>query len=55
LARELLSIAAGEVAKMEAVVIAATLCGSFIGAWALQRAALEGLFRMMEVERRVRQ
>jgi hypothetical protein len=40
---------------MEAFVIAATLVGSFVGAFALQKAALEGLFRIMEAERRPRQ
>ncbi len=40
---------------MEAFVIAATLVGSFVGAFALQKAALEGIFRIMEAERRPRQ
>jgi len=40
---------------METLVIAATLFGSFLGALALQKAALEGLFRLMGAERRVRQ
>jgi hypothetical protein len=40
---------------MEAVVIAATLIGSFAGAFALQKAALEGLFRIMGAPRRARQ
>lgn len=39
---------------MEAFVIGATLVGSFLGALALQKAALEGLFRMMGSERRTR-
>lgn len=39
---------------MEAVVIAGALVGSFLGALALQKAALEGLFRIMESERRAR-
>ena len=39
---------------METVVIAATLIGSFAGAFALQKAALEELFRIMSAERRVR-
>ena len=37
---------------MEAFVITTTLLGSFVGAFALQKAALEGLFRMMDPERR---
>ena len=40
---------------MEAFVIAGTVLGSFVGALALQKAALEGLFRMMNADRRVRQ
>ena len=40
---------------METVVIAATLLGSFAGAFLLQKVALEGLFRMMDPGRRVRQ
>jgi hypothetical protein len=39
---------------MEAVVIAGALVGSFLGALAIQKAALEGLFRIMESERRGR-
>ena len=37
---------------METIVIAATLVGSFAGALALQKAALEGLFRLMGPPRR---
>ena len=37
---------------MEAFVIGATLVGSFLGAFALQKAALEGLFRLMGPPRR---
>jgi hypothetical protein len=37
--------------KMETIVIAATLVGSFAGAFALQKAALEGLFRIMAAPR----
>jgi hypothetical protein len=37
---------------MDAFVIAATLLGTFVGAFALQKAALEGLFRLMGSERR---
>jgi hypothetical protein len=40
---------------MDALLISATLFGSFLGAFALQKAALEGLFRMMGSERRHRQ
>jgi hypothetical protein len=40
---------------MDAFVIAATLVGSFAGALALQKAALEGLLRMMQTQRRARQ
>jgi len=32
---------------MDAFVISATLVGSFLAAFVLQKAALEGLFRMM--------
>jgi hypothetical protein len=39
---------------LEAFVIAGTVLGSFVGALALQKAALEGLFRIMN-ERRFRQ
>ncbi len=39
---------------MEAVVIAGALIGSFFGALAIQKVALEGLFRIMELERRGR-
>jgi hypothetical protein len=39
---------------MDAVVIAATLAGSFLGAFVIQKAALEGLLRLMTTERRVR-
>ena len=37
---------------MDTVVIAATLLGSFAGAVVLQKAALEGLFRVMQAGRR---
>jgi hypothetical protein len=40
---------------MEAVVITATLFSSFAAAWAIQKAALEGLFRMMSPSRRARE
>jgi hypothetical protein len=37
---------------MDAFVIASTLVGSFVGAFVIQKAALEGLFRMMNSDRR---
>ena len=40
--------------SMEAVVIGTTLLGSFVGAFVIQKVALEGIFRMMGVERRNR-
>jgi len=40
---------------MEALLISATLVGSFFGAFVLQKAALEGLFRVMNAERRFRE
>ncbi len=40
---------------METVVVIGALVGSFAGAFALQKAALEGLFRMMNNDRRLRQ
>ena len=39
---------------MDAFVIGATLVGSFLGAFALQKVALEGLFRIMDTGRRER-
>ena len=39
---------------MDALVIAATLVGSCAGAFVIQKAALEGLFRIMHAERRER-
>jgi hypothetical protein len=39
---------------MEAVLIVATLIASFAGAFAIQKAALEGLFRMMDTDRHIR-
>ena len=39
---------------MEAVVIATTLVGSMLGALALQKIALESLFRAMSSDRRDR-
>ncbi len=39
---------------MEAFIIATTLLGSFAGALVLQKAALEGLLRIMSTERRAR-
>jgi len=40
---------------MEALLISATLVGSFFGAFVLQKAALEGLFRVMNAERHLRE
>lgn len=40
---------------MDALLISATVFGSFLGAFALQKAALEGLFRIMGADRRPRQ
>ena len=40
---------------MEALVITGTLLGSLAAAFALQKVALEGLFRFMKTERRSRQ
>jgi len=37
---------------MDAVLIASTLVGSFVGAFVIQKAALEGLIRMMNADRR---
>jgi hypothetical protein len=39
---------------MDAVVIMGALVGSFAGAFILQKAALEGLFRMMNADRRIK-
>ena len=39
---------------MGAILISAALAGSFLGAFALQKAALEGLFRIMGADRRPR-
>jgi hypothetical protein len=44
-----------EVRAMDAVIILGAVVGSFAGAFVLQKAALEGLFRMMNSDRRVRQ
>lgn len=40
---------------MEALVIAGTLVGSAAAAFALQKAALESLLRIMDADRRARQ
>ena len=40
---------------METVVVTVTLLGSFAGAFALQKVALEGLIRLMSSPRRARQ
>jgi hypothetical protein len=55
MARELLYSVAESDLDMEAFVITATLFGSLAGAFALQKVALEGLFRMMQMDRRERQ
>jgi len=39
---------------MDTLVIGGTLLGSFVGAFVIQKAALEGLFRMLKAERRAR-
>jgi hypothetical protein len=39
---------------MDAIVIVGAVVGSFAGAFVLQKAALEGLFRMMNADRRTR-
>lgn len=40
---------------MDAVIIISAVVGSFAGAFALQKVALEGLFRMMSHDRRLQQ
>ena len=37
---------------MDTLVIGGTLLGSFVGAFVIQKAALEGLFRILRAERR---
>jgi hypothetical protein len=39
---------------MEAFVVGATLLGSFAAAFVIQKAALEGLIRILSGERRIR-
>ena len=39
---------------METLLIGATFLGSVMGAFVLQKVALEGLFRLLQSERRVR-
>jgi hypothetical protein len=39
---------------MDALVIGSTFLGTFVGAFVIQKAALEGLFRLLRSERRVR-
>jgi hypothetical protein len=39
---------------MDAVVIMGAVVGSFAGAFVLQKVALEGLFRIMNADRRIR-
>jgi hypothetical protein len=53
LARRLLCFRAEDM-DMDAVVIVGAVVGSFAGAFVLQKAALEGLFRMMNADRRAR-
>jgi hypothetical protein len=48
------SIESQENKEMDAVVIMGALVGSFAGAFILQKAALEGLFRMMNADRRLK-
>jgi len=37
---------------METVLVGAAVISSFVGAFVLQKAALEGLFRIMQTDRR---
>ena len=39
---------------METLVIGGTLLGSFVGAFVIQKVALEGLFRILRAEKRPR-
>ncbi len=39
---------------MDTLVIGGTLLGSFVGAFMIQKAALEGLFHILKTERRSR-
>ena len=39
---------------MDTLVIGGTLLGTFVGAFMIQKAALEGLFRILSAERRGR-
>jgi hypothetical protein len=43
-----------EKTQMDAIMIVGAVVGSFAGAFILQKAALEGLFRMMDADRRLR-
>jgi hypothetical protein len=43
-----------EEVKMDAIMIVGAVVGSFAGAFILQKAALEGMFRMMNADRRLR-
>ena len=40
---------------MDAMIVIGAVVGSFAGAFALQKVALEGLFRIMNADRRLRQ
>jgi hypothetical protein len=53
LERELL-IQVAERIEMDALLIGATLLGSLVGAFVIQKAALEGLLRAMNADRRLR-
>jgi hypothetical protein len=53
MASRLLSIGQEEV-EMDAIMIVGAVVGSFAGAFILQKAALEGMFRMMNADRRLR-
>jgi hypothetical protein len=50
-----IALSDSEDSPMDALLISATLFGSFVGAFVLQKAALEGLFRIMDTGRRSRQ
>ena len=54
LAIKLLKESARIESTMDALVIAGTLLGSAAAAFALQKAALESLFRIMDADRRAR-
>lgn len=37
---------------METIIVGATVVGSFVAAWSLQKVTLEALFRVMDHQRR---